>query len=320
MLASADVLIDIHPEVADALAGGEPVVALESTIITHGMPFPQNAAMAAGVEAIIRAEGAVPATIAVVEGRLKVGLTDDERDSLARVTDAMKLSRADLAFALAQGRTGGTTVAATMISAHLAGIEVFATGGIGGVHKGAEASFDISADLDELARTPVVVVSAGAKAILDIPKTLEVLETRGVPVVGYRTDVMPAFWARTSPHRAPLRLDAAEDIAGFFRAKAALGLGGGLLVANPVPEADAIAEERMNGWITEAQRAAEAQGVAGKAVTPFLLGKILELSNGESLKTNVALVENNARLAAGIAKALSAAKRAPLDNLAPTAL
>ena len=320
MLASAETLVDIHPAVADALAGAKPVVALESTIITHGMPFPQNAAMAAGVEAIIRAEGAVPATIAVVEGRLKIGLTDEERDALARVTGAMKLSRADLAFALAQGRTGGTTVAATMISAHLAGIEVFATGGIGGVHKGAETSFDISADLDELARTPVVVVSAGAKAILDIPKTLEVLETRGVPVVAYRADVMPAFWSRTSPHRAPLRLDAAEDIAAFFRTRAALALSGGMLVANPVSEGNAVAEERMNGWIAQAQQAAEAQGVAGKAVTPFLLDRILELSNGESLKTNIALVENNARLAAAIAKALAAAKRAPLDNLAPTAL
>ena len=320
MLASAEALVDIHAEVADALAGAEPVVALESTIITHGMPFPQNAAMAAGVEAIIRAEGAVPATIAVIEGRLKIGLAEDERDRLARVTGAMKLSRADLAFALAQGRTGGTTVAATMIAAHLAGIEVFATGGIGGVHKGAEASFDISADLDELARTPVIVVSAGAKAILDIPKTLEVLETRGVPVVAYRADVMPAFWSRTSPHHAPLRLDAAEDIARFFRAKAAPGLRGGMLVANPVPEAAAIAEERMNRWIAQAQRSSEAQGVAGKAVTPFLLGKILELSSGESLKTNIALVENNARLAAGIAKGLAAVKRALPDNLAPTAL
>jgi pseudouridine-5'-phosphate glycosidase len=297
---------DLAPDVASALQAGRPVVALESTIITHGMPYPENARMAARVEAIIAEEGAVPATIAVLDGRLKVGLTADERESLARQDGAMKLSRADLAFAVAEGRTGGTTVAATMIAAHLAGIEVFATGGIGGVHKGAETSFDISADLDELARTPVIVVSAGAKAILDIPKTMEVLETRGVPVVGYATDELPAFWSRQSGLRAPLRLDTPEAIAGFQAARRRLGIAGGMLVANPVPQSDEIPAVRMAAIIKEAHAAADAAGISGKAVTPYLLGKILDLTAGESLKTNIALVENNARVAARIARALRA--------------
>ncbi len=301
---TASAFVDIHAPVASALAEGRPVVALESTIITHGMPYPDNGAMAANVEKIITDAGAVPATIAVVAGRIKIGLSDAGREALARTTDAMKLSRADLAFAVSGGRTGGTTVAATMICAHMAGIKVFATGGIGGVHKGAETSFDISADLDELARTPVVVVSAGAKAILDIEKTLEVLETRGVPVVAYGSEVMPAFWSRQSPFPAPLRLDAPERIARLHAARQALGLGGGMLVANPVPRADEIPAAEMAGHIEAAQKAAAAQGVSGKAVTPFLLGKILELTGGRSLKTNIALVENNARLAARIAKAL----------------
>jgi pseudouridine-5'-phosphate glycosidase len=296
--------IDVHPTVADALAAGRPVVALESTIITHGMPYPDNSAMAANVEKIIREEGANPATIAVIDGRLKIGLSDAEREALAQTTGAMKLSRADLGFALAQGRTGGTTVAATMIAAHLAGISVFATGGIGGVHKGAEKSFDISADLNELAHTPVIVVSAGAKAILDIEKTLEVLETRGVPVVAYGSDVMPAFWSRQSSFAAPLRLDTAEAIADFFKVRRVLGTDGGMLIANPVPEADEIAAEVMAAHIEAAQQAAEAQRVSGKAVTPFLLAKILELTGGASLRTNIALVENNARLAARIARAI----------------
>ena len=301
---SARAHIDFHAPVAAALAAGRPVVALESTIITHGMPWPDNAARAARVEYIIAAEGAVPATIAVVGGRLKNGLSAEERAALAKVSGAMKLSRADLAFAVAEGRTGGTTVAATMIAAALAGIEVFATGGIGGVHKGAETSFDISADLDELARTGVIVVSAGAKAILDIAKTLEVLETRGVPVVAYRSDVVPAFWSRLSPFAAPLRLDDAEAIARFFTTRRELGLGGGMLVANPVAEEDEIPSERMAGVIAAAQGAAVEGRVSGKAVTPFLLAKILELTQGASLKTNIALVENNARLAARIARAL----------------
>ncbi|MEO3387483.1 pseudouridine-5'-phosphate glycosidase [Mesorhizobium sp. CAU 1741] len=296
--------LDISPDVRAALASGRPVVALESTIITHGMPYPHNSTMAARVEAIIRDEGAVPATIAVIDGRVKVGLSDGERETLAQAKDAMKLSRADIAFAVAQGRTGGTTVAATMIAAHLAGIRVFATGGIGGVHKGAERSFDISADLDELARTPVLVVSAGAKAILDIEKTLEVLETRGVPVVAFGTDIMPAFWSRSSPYPAPLRLDSAADIARFFSARAELGISGGMLVANPVPEEAEIAAETMAVHIAAAQAQVDKNGVTGKAVTPTLLARILELTGGASLRTNIALVENNARLAARIAGAL----------------
>ena len=296
--------VDIFEPVAQALAAGRPVVALESTIITHGMPYPDNSRMAGNVERIIAEEGATPATIAVIDGRIKIGLSPDEREALAKSQGAMKLSRADFGFAVAQGRTGGTTVAATMIAARMAGIQVFATGGIGGVHKGAEQSFDISADLDELARTPVIVVSAGAKAILDIEKTLEVLETRGVPVVAFGCDVMPAFWSRSSPYSAPLRLDEPQAIARFFLTRRALGLDGGLLVANPVPASDEIPAGTMAGYISAAQQAARDGGVSGKAVTPFLLQKILELTDGASLKTNIALVENNARLAARIAKAL----------------
>lgn len=299
--------VECSPEVEAALAAGRPVVALESTIVTHGMPWPRNAEMAASVEAAIRAEGAVPATIAVIDGRLRVGLDAGERDALARAEDPMKLSRADLAFAIAERRTGGTTVAATMIAAHLAGISVFATGGIGGVHRGAETTFDVSADLDELARTPVIVVSAGAKAILDIPKTLEVLETRGVPVVAFGSDEMPAFWSRRSGIRAPLRLDQPAAIARFRRARAALGLGGGMLVANPPPADAEIAMEEMAGHIAAAQADATAAGISGKAVTPYLLARIVELTGGRSLATNIALVESNARLAARIAIALTTA-------------
>ena len=295
---------DIAPDVAAAIAQGRPVVALESTIITHGMPYPQNAAMAAKVEAIVRSEGAAPATIAVIDGRLKIGLSDGEREALAKAQGAMKLSRADLAFAVAQGRTGGTTVAATMIAAAMAGIQVFATGGIGGVHKGAELSFDVSADLDELARTPVIVVSAGAKAILDVEKTLEVLETRGVPVVCVGSDVVPAFWSRQSSHPAPLRLDTAAEIAAFQRTRKEMGITGGMLVANPVPAEDEIPADAMAVHITAAQTEVEAKRISGKAVTPYLLARILDLTGGASLRTNIALVENNARLAARIAVAL----------------
>lgn len=306
MTGQTSVHMDIQPDVAAALARGAPVVALESTIVTHGMPYPTNRDMAARVEAVIAEQGALAATIAVIGGRLKIGLSEGEREALATAAAPLKLSRADLAFAISEGRTGGTTVAATMIAAHLAGIAVFATGGIGGVHAGAETSFDISADLDELARTPVIVVSAGAKAILDIPKTLEVLETRGVPVVGYGADVMPAFWSRQSPFAAPLRLDSAEAIARFFRTRRELGLDGGMLVANPVAQADEIPAAEMERHIAEAQQAAAREGIRGKAVTPFLLARILELTGGASLKTNVALVENNARLAARIAIAMAA--------------
>ncbi|MBI1619279.1 pseudouridine-5'-phosphate glycosidase [Aquamicrobium zhengzhouense] len=298
--------IDISPKVQDALSRRRPVVALESTIITHGMPCPENLEMADRVERIIEEEGVTPATIAVLDGVIKVGLSQAEKDQLAQSSNAMKLSRADLAFAVSQNRTGGTTVAATMIAAHLAGIKVFATGGIGGVHIGAATSFDISADLDELARTPVIVVSAGAKAILDIGKTLEVLETRGVPVIGYQTDTMPAFWSRQSPYPAPLRLDDVSAIASFFRTREDLQLGGGVLIANPVPETHEIAAADMKGIIEAAHRLAHENGVSGKAVTPFLLSTILELTAGRSLVTNIALVENNARLAARIAASLAA--------------
>jgi pseudouridine-5'-phosphate glycosidase len=297
--------MDIAPEVQKALDEGRPVVALESTIITHGMPYPDNSRMAANVETIIAAEGAIPATIAIIDGRLKIGVSADERETLAQVKGAMKLSRADLAFALSQQRTGGTTVAATMLAAHLAGIKVFATGGIGGVHKGAELSFDISADLEELGRTPVIVVSAGAKAILDIEKTLEVLETKGVPVVVYGADMLPAFWSRQSSLKAPLRLDTPEAIAGFQAARDAIGVVGGMLIANPIPLAAEIPADIMGGHIREALARATKKGVTGKAVTPFLLSELLDITKGESLKANTALVENNARLAAQIAVALA---------------
>lgn len=295
----------VRPEVAEAIAAGGAVVALESTILTHGMPHPRNLQMARSVEAIIREEGAVPATIAVIDGVLRIGLGADGLERLAAAQGARKLSRADLAFAIAEGGTGGTTVAATMLAAALAGIGVFATGGIGGVHQGAEESFDESADLAELGRTDVVVVCAGAKAILDIPKTLERLESLGVPVVGFGTDVMPAFWSRTSPVAAPLRLDTAAAVARFERARRALGVVGGLLVANPIPEADEIPEREMAGVIAQAQRDAAARGVAGKQVTPFLLGRVLELTDGRSLESNIALVQHNARLAARIAVELA---------------
>jgi pseudouridine-5'-phosphate glycosidase len=291
-------------EVADAIKAGRPLVALESTIVTHGMPYPQNLAMARRVEAIIREESAVPATIAVLDGRLRIGLTAGELESLATVRDAMKLSRADLAYAVAFGRTGATTVAATMIAAASAGIHVFATGGIGGVHRGAETSFDISADLEELARTPVLVVCAGAKAILDLRKTYEVLETKGVPVVCHGASELPAFWSRGSGIPAPLRLDTPQDIAAFQAARRALGIDGGMLIANPVPEADALPQAAVEAWIETALADAQAQGIVGKAVTPFLLQRMFELSEGRSLTANIALVENNARLAARIAVAM----------------
>jgi pseudouridine-5'-phosphate glycosidase len=296
-------VIDIQysPEVAEARAEGRPLVALESTIITHGMPFPQNVETARRVEAEIRAHGAVPATIAVLEGRLHVGLTDDQLDRLGQARDVAKLSRADFAACLARGGDGATTVAATMIAARLAGIEVFATGGIGGVHRGAEDSFDISADLHELAKTPVTVVAAGAKAILDLPKTFEVLETLGVPVIAYGQDMLPAFWSATSDMPAPLRMDSAAAIAAAARMRAAMGLDGGQLVANPIPAEAEIPAEELRPVIEQALAEAEAQGIAAKAVTPFLLGRIFELTGGRSLESNIALVLNNARLGAAIA-------------------
>ena len=292
-------------EVAEAIATGKPLVALESTIVTHGMPWPENLEMAKGVESLIRENGAVPATIAVIGGTLHVGLADRQLETLAATRDALKLSRADLAFAISERRTGSTTVAATMMAARLAGIDVFATGGIGGVHRGAGESFDVSADLDELARTPVVVVCAGAKAILDVPKTLEVLETRGVPVVTCGSDVFPAFWSRDSGIESPLSLPDAAAIARFQRTRAALGIDGGMLVANPVPGDAEIPRAEMEGYIAAALEAAARQKIAGKAVTPFLLSEIYRITEGRSLQANIRLVRNNARLAAEIARELA---------------
>ncbi|MFZ9198496.1 MAG: pseudouridine-5'-phosphate glycosidase [Paracoccaceae bacterium] len=292
------------PQVAKARAEGTALVALESTIITHGMPFPQNVETARAVEAEVRAHGAVPATIAVMGGQIHIGLTEAELDQLGQAKSVAKLSRADLAACLAMGGMGATTVAATMICAHLAGIKVFATGGIGGVHRGAESSFDISADLMELAQTPVTVVAAGAKAILDLPKTLEVLETQGVPVIGFGQDEFPAFWSRRSGLKAPLRMDRAEDIAAAHRLRGVLGLPGGQLVANPIPLTDEIALDVIGPVIEAALEEAQARGIAAKAVTPFLLNRIFELTEGRSLAANIALVLNNARLASAIARHL----------------
>ncbi|MCH8466235.1 MAG: pseudouridine-5'-phosphate glycosidase [Roseinatronobacter sp.] len=298
--------LSFSPEVQAAQSAGQPIVALESTIITHGMPYPQNLQMAQTVEDDIRAAGAVPATIAIMDGNIHIGLDAANLARLAQTQDALKLSRADLAVALATGRVGATTVAATMICAALAGIEVFATGGIGGVHRGAEHSFDISADLQELAQTRVTVVAAGAKAILDLPKTLEVLETLGVPVIAYGQDSLPAFWSRESGLKAPLRLDNPAQIAASHRMRARLGLPGGQLVANPIPAEAEIPAEKLAPLITRAIAEADAQGIAAKDVTPFLLQRIYALTDGASLVANIALVRNNARLAARIACALSA--------------
>ncbi|MEP2704743.1 MAG: pseudouridine-5'-phosphate glycosidase [Roseibium sp.] len=281
-----------------------PIVALESTIITHGMPFPKNVETARQVEADIRAEGAVPATIALMDGKIMVGLSDSDLDRLAQAEDVMKCSRADLTFALATGCYGATTVAATMMAAHAAGVKVFATGGIGGVHKGAETSFDVSADLDELGRTPVCVVSAGAKALLDIPKTLEVLETRGVPVIAFGTEELPAFWSHSSGLSAPYSLRSAAEISDLIKMRENFEDHGGTLIANPVPEADEIPASEMAGYIDVAIRKAEDNNIKGKDVTPYVLGVILELTDGRSLDTNIALVRNNAKLAARIAAEL----------------
>ncbi|MDD9923211.1 MAG: pseudouridine-5'-phosphate glycosidase, partial [Boseongicola sp.] len=266
---------------------------------------PQNVETAKHVENAVRAEGAVPATIAVIDGVINIGLSEDVLDDLAQRKGVAKLSRADFAACLASGGTGATTVAATMIAARLAGIEVFATGGIGGVHKGAETSFDISADLQELATTPVTVVAAGAKAILDIPKTLEVLETLGVPVIAFGQDQFPAFWSRQSGLPAPLRVDSAVEVANMHRLRSEMSLSGGQLVANPVPEEDELSAKYLEPLIKQATGEAEQLGLTGKGVTPFLLQRLYELTNGKSLETNIALVLNNARLAAQIAKALT---------------
>ena len=280
----------------------KPVVALESTIITHGMPYPRNLEVALEVEEVVRQAGAVPATIAVLNGALHIGLDPAQLTDLAKAKNVAKVSRADMAFIMSQSRTGATTVAATMIAAHLAGIEVFATGGIGGVHRGAETTFDISADLRELALTPVIVVAAGPKAILDIPKTMEILETYGVPVIVYGQDVMPAFWSSTSDVPAPLRCDSAGEIAKALRTRQSLGMSGGQLIANPVPHFAEISTTEINPIINQALAEAAQGRISSKAVTPFLLNRILELTAGRSLITNIALVKNNAKLAADIAK------------------
>lgn len=297
-------MIVFSPEVAAARAARAPLVALESTIITHGMPWPRNVETARAVEAEVRAQGAVPATVAVMAGRLHVGLDDAALDALGRATGVAKLSRADLAACLAAGGTGSTTVAATMIAARAAGIAVFATGGIGGVHRGADVTWDVSADLHELAQTAVTVVAAGAKAILDLPRTFEVLETLGVPVIAFGQDEIPAFWSRSSGLRAPLRMDRPADIARAHLMRGALGLPGGQLVCNPIPGAHEIPAATLAPLIERAL--SEAQGVSAKAVTPFLLGRLLELTGGASLEANVALVLSNARVAAAIAVALAA--------------
>lgn len=296
--------IQLSPEVAAAREQGRPIVALESTIIAHGMPWPQNLETAREVEDVIRVQGAVPATIAVIGGRIRVGLTDEELQQLAQAPDAMKLSRRDLPYAIATGRLGATTVAATMICAHLAGIEVFVTGGIGGVHRGGHESFDISADLQELARTPVAVVCAGAKSILDLGLTLEYLETHGVPVLSVGQENFAAFFTPDSGLKADFRMDDADTQARFIRAKWALGLGGGVVVSNPVPAAQAMPREEIDAITAQALAEAEAQGITGKAITPFLLGRIKALTGGRSLATNIALVKHNAVVGARLAQAL----------------
>lgn len=294
------------PEVLNALAEGRPVVALESTVISHGMPWPENVETARGLETLIRAEGATPATIAVLEGRIQIGLSDSDLERLARGEEPVaKLSRRDLPLCLSQGGLGATTVAATMIAARLAGIRTFATGGIGGVHREAQHSFDISADLSELARTPVAVVCAGAKSILDLPLTLEVLETLGVPVLGYGTDRFPAFYTRDSGLGVDARVDSPEAVAAICRTQWQLGLEGGVLVANPVPEAFALEPAFINSAIEAALAEAKAQHIGGKALTPFLLAKVAALTGGRSLATNVALIRHNAQVGARIAVALA---------------
>ncbi|KJV09414.1 pseudouridine-5'-phosphate glycosidase [Elstera litoralis] len=297
--------VRLLPEVADALAEGRPVVALESTIIAHGMPYPQNVETARRVEGLIRAGGAVPATIAVVDGAIQVGLDADLLERLGTADTVAKLSRRDLPMAIATKRLGATTVATTMIGASLAGISIFVTGGIGGVHRGAEQSFDISADLTELSRTNVGVVCAGAKSILDLPKTLETLETLGVPVIGYQTDRFPPFYARTSDLPVDHRAESAAEIAAILAAKWALGLDGGAVIANPAPAETALPADEIETYIAQAIAEARAQGVRGKAETPFLLKRITELTGGRSLAANIALVENNAHLGAAIAVALA---------------
>lgn len=298
-------MLDILPEVKEALDAGKPVVALESTIISHGMPYPQNVETALQVEQIIREEGAVPATIAMIGGRCKAGLSKEEIEYFGKKGTAIaKASRRDLGVLAARGEDGATTVTTTMIIAHMAGIRVFATGGIGGVHRGAETSFDISADLEELAQTPVCVVCAGAKAILDLALTLEYLETHGVPVIGYGTEELPAFYSRHSGLRVDYRMDTPQEIAKAFAMQQTLGFRGGMLVTNPIPEEYAMDGKGIDAAIEQALQEAKEKGIKGKEITPFLLAKIKDITGGDSLDSNIRLVYNNARLAAGIAKAL----------------
>ena len=296
--------LDIKPEVAEALAAGKPVVALESTIISHGMPYPQNVETALAVEKIVRENGAVPATIAVIGGRLKAGLSAEEIEYFGKKgLDIAKASRRDLAVLCARGEDGATTVTTTMMIAHMAGIKVFATGGIGGVHRGAETTMDISADLEELAQTPVMVVCAGAKSILDLGLTLEYLETHGVPVIGYETEKLPAFFTRESEFNVDYRMDSPAEIAKAFKVQNEMGLPGGMLVANPIPVEYSMDAKVINAAIDQAVKEAEEKGIHGKETTPFLLARVTELTGGNSLESNIQLVFNNARLAAKTAAA-----------------
>lgn len=297
--------LEIKDEVKEALAAGKPVVALESTIIAHGMPYPQNIETALEIEEIIRDNGAVPATIGIIDGKIKVGLTKEEVEFLGESDQIVKVSRRDLPVVLAEKRHGATTVAGTMIAADLAGIKIFVTGGVGGVHRGAENSFDISADLEELKKTSVAVIAAGAKSILDLGLTLEKLETFGVPVLGYQTEELPAFYSRHSGFNCDYRLESPEHTANILKAKWELGLEGGVLIANPVPEADEIEYSVINEKIEQALAEAEAGGIKGKKLTPFLLDRIKEITDGQSLETNISLVRNNAVVGAKIAIAFS---------------
>ena len=297
--------LDVNPEVAAAVAEGRPVVALESTIISHGMPYPQNVETALNVERIIRENGAVPATIAIIGGRLKAGLTPEEIEYFGKKGQAItKASRRDLAVLCARGLDGATTVTTTMIIAHMAGINIFATGGIGGVHRGAETTMDISADLEELAHTPVMVVCAGAKSILDLGLTLEYLETHGVPVIGYGTEELPAFYTRKSGFGVDYRIDTPDELAAAFKAQNDLQLGGGMLVTNPIPQEYSMDADVINAAIDKAVEEAKAQGIHGKATTPFLLARIKDLTGGDSLDSNIQLVFNNAKVAAQTAAKL----------------
>ncbi len=294
-------LLSFSSEVQEAFDQKRPVVALESTIISHGMPYPQNLEMAKEVEQIIRDGGATPATIAIMNGKIKVGLEEDELYEFATAEDVAKVSRRDMAEILATGKLGATTVATTMIAAHLAGIKVFVTGGLGGVHRGGEDSMDISADLEEMAQTPVTVIAAGCKAILDLPRTLEYLETKGVPVLGYQTDYLPAFYSRTSEYKLNTRVESAEEVAAIIDYSDQLEFKGGILVANPIPADKEIPHEKIDAIIQQALKEEKEQGIKGKDSTPFLLGRIVELTEGDSLRANIDLVYNNARVGTEIA-------------------